>query len=160
MRAISAALLCLFGIGTALALPASAAATTSNTISFVTVSGGFGGCSEFIAYSGRARLAVRSVTDASGGLHIEDFQSNMQGVVGIGDSGATYHFVGAGGLGTWNTRFDEGGAVAITGIGRQRVVGPGPANNTFVDTQFHTTLNANGEVTSSTFEFALTCSNG
>ena len=148
------------GVGTAAAVPASAEATVSNEVSFLPTSGGFLGCGEFILYSGTIRVAFRNVTDASGGSHIEDFQSNWQGVSGTADSGVTYRFVGAGGLGTWNTKLDEGGAVAITGIGRLRVIGPGPTNNSFVDTRFHVTLNANGEVATSTFEFALTCNNG
>ena len=102
-------------------------------------------------------MAYRYVTDANGGSHIEDFQSNWQGVTGTGDSGATYHFVGAGGLGTWNTKFADGGAVAITGIGRVRVIGAGPDNNTFVNTHFHVTLNANGETVSSTYTFEFSC---
>ena len=82
------------GVGTAAAVPASAEATVSNEVSFLPTSGGFLGCGEFILYSGTIRVAFRNVTDASGGSHIEDFQSNWQGVSGTADSGVTYRFVG------------------------------------------------------------------
>jgi hypothetical protein len=123
-------------------------------------SGSFFGCAEFVDWSGTFHIRYHIVTDNTGGLHVQQFVANAEDVSGIGEtSGATYRFVGVQGAGSF-TLTQTSGASEITGVTRVRMVGPGPANNTFLDIHVHVTLAATGEITVSFFDFALSCSNG
>jgi len=97
------------------------------------------------------------VVDDTGGVHIQSFFDNTQGVSGVGEtSGSTYRFVAVDGAGSSVLTQTEG-ASEVTGVNRVRLVGPGPKDNTFVDGHVHVTLAATGEITVSLFDFAVSC---
>lgn len=122
--------------------------------------GAFAGCAEAIQYSGDFHIRSHVVIDDTGGAHLQEFVVNAQGVSGVGEaSGSTYRFVGVQGAGSFTLTQTEG-ASEISGVTRVRLVGPGPANNTFLDIHVHATLAATGELTVSFFDFAVTCSRG
>lgn len=50
-----------------------------------------------------------------------------------------------------------GGAHTVTSIGQLHLISQGSADNLVVRTTLHTTVNANGEITSTNFEFETDC---
>ena len=102
-RAMGAAIIVMSGLAV-LAAPASASASASRYQAVVPVNGTQSGCTEFIQYSGTALTRFSVVTDAAGGMHIDDFFAALQGVSGIGEtSGATYRVVGVQGAAVTTT---------------------------------------------------------
>jgi hypothetical protein len=158
-RAVGA-VLCVMGGLAVSAAPASASASVYRYQAIVPVSGGQSGCTEFIQYSGTALTRFRAVTDAAGGMHIDDFFAALQGVSGVGEtSGATYRVVGVQGAAVTNNLISNNGVNEVTGVTHYKFVGPGPENNQTVDIYFHVTF-VDGEIKTTSFSYSVSCANG
>jgi hypothetical protein len=159
-RGLAAAVFAVVGVFALTAGPASASATVYRYQSQVPVFGTQSGCTEFIHYSGTAVTRFSTVTDAAGGMHIEDFFAVLQGVSGVGETtGDTYRVVGAQGPGVFNSMISKNGVNELTGSTHVRFVGPGPDNNQSLTIFAHVTF-VDGEIKTTSFEFSLSCGNG
>jgi hypothetical protein len=140
---VSIAALAVLGAG------AAQAAVVTNT-TFPT-SGVLVGCTEAIAYSGQDHLVVRVTSDASGGFY-DAIHRNIQ-VTGIGLTTGTSYVLNA----ETNENEHFVGASNFTVVLEEVFVSQGPLPNANVRIIEHMTIDANGDITSDTFDFNGNC---
>jgi len=109
--------------------------------------------SEFIAFSGTIHLLAAETASTNGGVHLI-FQDNVQGVMGVSDTGTIYTGVG----GDWF----ELNAVppfpfAATGTDVFGLISHGSTANFKVIATMHMTVNADGTVTSTVSDLRFSC---
>jgi hypothetical protein len=105
---------------------------------------------EFFTYSGKLTTTTFEVADGAGGTH-RRIVSRYQGVSGVGlVSGLTYHLTGVGLLIEFTT--DDFAPLTQTQTGHGQFIVAGPGNNQVSAGSLHVTINANGELTSYSFE--------
>jgi hypothetical protein len=126
----------------------SATTTTSNIMVPISDAGDVpcanGGAGEEVLITGTLHILSHTTTDNRGGSHTK-FHFQPQGITGVGQStGDTYRATGVS-QGTTNV---VGLPSTDTYVNIFQMIGPGPGNNFMVHEVFHTTINANGEVTS------------
>jgi len=113
-----------------------------------------GGVGEVVTISGNLHV-IFSVTTTRDGLHLRS-HAQPQGMNGVGSvTGDRYQ-------GTGVTRSDinmQGIAFPFnfTFVNNFRIIGQGPGNNFLVHATVHTTVNANGTVTSSVNNLSTEC---
>lgn len=110
---------------------------------------------EDVALSGELHLVSNVTLDASGGTHVE-FQANFQGVSGVGlATGDRYELVGE----RLHTSLNTSGAppLEMSITTNAHVIGQGPGNNALLHFLVHTTVNADGTVTSQIDEVRVEC---
>ena len=101
-----------------------------------------GGCDEPVELTGELHSVFHLTVDDSGGFHLVT-ETNWQGVTGVGlVSGTQYRGVGV-------QRFNINGNVGeeFTSVDNFKLIGRGTTDNLLVQVTLHTTVNANGEVT-------------
>jgi hypothetical protein len=111
-----------------------------------------GGLAEDVALSGELHDLFHITNDGRGGLHVKG-HDNPQGISGIGlSTGAKYQ-----GTGVTQFEFTSKAGFEETDVNNFRIIGQGSGNNFLVHDNFHFTINANGEVTSSHDNFSVEC---
>ena len=110
------------------------------------------GCTEPISIEGEARQLIHFTQD-NNGLHFK-FLFGMDGT-GVGTAtGAKYRYINTGsGEANINGIFP----VVITNTMNSRLVTSGSNNNEIVHVTFHTTLNENGDATSTVVDYTADC---
>ena len=113
-----------------------------------------GGAGEEVLITGT--LHVLSHVTVNGKRVNINQQFQPQGATGVGQTtGAVYR-------GTGGTRFHDtfpltNGATEFTYVNSFVIIGPGPDNNLLIHETVHTTINANGEVTSDVANISVEC---
>jgi hypothetical protein len=111
-----------------------------------------GGAGEDVLLSGYLHVLTHTTLDGNGGFHAkEHFQP--QGISGIGQtSGDKYQATGV-------TQRSFNGKVGFeeTHVNNFRIIGQGPGNNYLIHSTIHTTVNANGVVTSVVHNIRADC---
>jgi hypothetical protein len=111
-----------------------------------------GGLGEDVFLSGNIHSVFHVTLDGSGGAHIVVIH-NPQGVSGTGlTTGAKYQ-----GVGTHQDEFNSTVGVEETTVTTGRLIGQGPGNNFLFHENLHTTVLANGVVTSFHDNFSIEC---
>lgn len=107
-----------------------------------------------VVLSGTVHMVVHFTTDAAGGTHVS-IHTNYQGVSGTSPSnpGVTYRAVNSSHQ-TFNSSVPQS---EFTSIENVRLISSGPTDNLIVKFTSHTTINANGEATSSFTRFEVVC---
>ncbi len=96
--------------------------------------------------SGPLHVLITATVNGNKISGVTHFQ--LQGIVGVGqDTGATYH--GSGNTADHFARTLTSGQFSETFVNNFRIIGQGPGNNFQVHEDFHLTITANGDVTSS-----------
>lgn len=112
-----------------------------------------GGQGEDVSLSGRFHSVFHVTLDGSGGAHV-GVVHNPQGLSGTGlTTGATYRGAGASPEDRSNVKVGE----EHTSVVNMRIIGQGPGNNLTIHGNVHTTVLANGTVTSFQDNFRLEC---
>jgi hypothetical protein len=147
----------------ALAIPAAASAeATSSTftqhvaVTNTTADPCVGKPAGSAVFDGFLQQTLHVSTDAAGGQHVENIVDNhLQGT-----SKAGVRYVLASGGTTFEENDTSGGATELTFIEHSHFIATGPdtpADDLNLEIVNHVTVNANGEVTSSTFELHDVC---
>lgn len=112
------------------------------------------GAGEFVDLFGSLHTVFHVTDDGSGGFHISALFS-PQGISGVGlTSGDSYQATG----GThFHTNVNGPLPITDTFVNNFRIIGQGPSNNFLVHTNFHITINANGELTAFVDNFSIEC---
>jgi hypothetical protein len=107
-----------------------------------------------VVLSGTVHLVAHFTTDANGGTHAV-IHTNYQGVSGTSPSnpGVTYQAVNSSHL-TFNSNEPQN---EFTSVENVRLVSSGSTNNLIVKFTTHTTINANGQATSSFTHIDVVC---
>ena len=140
--------------------PSFDAVTITNSFVFPIVEVNFvpcanGGSGEVVLVEGNVHAVIHfTIPDAGGIIGITHF--NLQGVTGTGlTTGGTYPAVG---VARQTETFAPGGLPAtFTFANNFHLIGPGPNNNLLVHQTFHTTIDANGNVTATLFNTSIEC---
>ena len=104
-----------------------------------------------VVVSGTMHQVVHFTTDASGGTHAH-INSNWQNVSGE-SGGITYHAQSNN-----HNHFNSNGSQSeFTTIDDVRLISAGSTDNLKIRVHMHTTINANGEATSSFIRFEVDC---
>ncbi|MDQ3806404.1 MAG: hypothetical protein M3416_21555 [Acidobacteriota bacterium] len=156
MRRTFARMLMLLAASAALVFQGTAAAPQASTITdnmtvpidFIATS-----CTgETIIISGESHVVVHATGTPSGhGTFKTHIQFHLSGESPSGtlyNANETVESVETGGDGT---------AFAFNSVGNLNLVSAGSEDNLIVRTRIHTTVNANGEITSTNFEFTVEC---
>lgn len=107
---------------------------------------------ENVTASGTLHIVSHTTVNPDGSFHVVS-HFNPQGVSGTGDvTGDRYRGTGV----TQNT-FNLTAGQTFTFANNFRFIGQGPGNNSMVHQNVHTTVNANGVVTSVVDNFSATC---
>ena len=135
----------------------SAAASTQQIVSVISltrfVSCANGGEGEDVLLSGSFHSVFHVSLDGAGGAHVVVVH-NPQGISGIGlTTGATYQGVGASPQDISTVRVGE----EHTSVVNMRIIGQGPGNNFTIHDNAHTTVLADGTVTSFHDNFRIEC---
>lgn len=147
-------LACAFALSAPLATrPAFAQATTITDNQTVPIDFIATACNgETVAISGTSHVVVHATTTPDG--HIT-FKTHIQfQLSGTSASGITYNA---------NETVDSteitnsGGAQVLTSVGQLHLISQGSTDNLVVRTTIHVTVNANGQITSTSFEFTTDC---
>jgi hypothetical protein len=135
-------------------------ATTTTTNEFVpfaqvnAVPCANGGAGELVLISGTLHILTHVTINGNRANIKQQFQP--QGANGVGlTTGDSYNAVGG-------TKFHDtipisGGAATSDFVNNFRLIGPGPNNNLQVHQNVHTTINANGDVTSTVDNTRIDC---
>ena len=111
-----------------------------------------GGLGEDVSLSGDIHSVFHVTLDGSGGAHVVVIH-NPQGVSGTGlTTGAKYQ-----GAGTHQDVFNATVGVEETTVTIGQLIGQGPGNNLLIHDILHTTVLANGVVTSFHDNFSIEC---
>jgi hypothetical protein len=111
------------------------------------------GAGEVVTFFGNLHETFQVTFNNDGGIHVK-MDSNFQGVSGEGETtGLKYQATGGLGQDEFNTH----AGMEETSILNFRVIGQGPNNNFLVHLTFHTTVNANGTVTSTVVNSSVEC---
>jgi hypothetical protein len=97
---------------------------------------------------------VFHATGTPGGQQVAKFHINFQ-LSGEAASGTRYVVNET--VNSTETRDADGAPSTFTSVGHLNVVSTDGTDNRYVRTLIHTTINANGEITSVTFEFTTEC---
>ena len=150
MRKFQLALLCVLLSLAAAPLFAQAVVFTDNAtipIDFIATS-----CTgEEILISGESHVVVHAVGNPNQTVFTTHINFHLEG-----DTAGGTHFVVNEAVNGEETS-GAGSAHTFQSVGRLRAISTGSEENLFVDTIIHTTVNANGEITSVIFEFETTC---
>jgi hypothetical protein len=106
---------------------------------------------EAVALEGRTHIVTHLTFDANGGFHSSIHINTHAAGVGL-DSGKRYHSSSV----SSDVSNLQGAQVFSTSL-TLKVVGPGQGNNFTVTLLVHTTINANGTVTSEVNKFSESC---
>ena len=158
MRRTSARMLMLLAAAAALVFQNAAAAPQAGTVTnnmtipveFINTSCG----GEPVILNGESHVVFHA-TGTPGGQVVERFHVNFQ-LSGEAASGTTY-VVNETVNSTQTRDVADSAPSTFTSIGHLNVVSQGGGDNRLVRTVIHTTVNANGEITSVTFEFTTEC---
>ena len=155
MKRISIVLGLAVLMAAAMAGPVSAQAVTETTKETFHLTNVFDDCEggvETIVVESEARFVVHTTTDADGGIH-SFYNFSLHGVTATDANGETVH------LSVHDHQGNNAIVVPSTGTLTQtyRVISSGPSDNMLLTTFFHFTVNANGEVTSETFDQTIEC---
>ena len=111
-----------------------------------------GGVGEDVFLSGNFHSVFHVTLDGGGGAHVKE-SHNPQGISGTGlITGAKYQGVGAS-----SDEFNAKVGFEHTSVTNKRIIGQGPGNNFLVHGISHTTVLANGVVTSFEDNFSIEC---
>ena len=111
-----------------------------------------GGLGEDVSLSGSIHSVFHVTLDGRGGAHVVVIH-NPQGVSGTAlTTGANYQ-----GVGTHQNVFNATVGFEETTVMTNQLVGQGPGNNLFLHENVHTTVLANGVVTSFHDNLSITC---
>jgi hypothetical protein len=154
---VGAALIAALFIGFAVAATtAFAQSTTVTTNETVPLTGSMTNpCNgDVVTFQGNMNVTNHMTTDASGGTHLKT-HVNFQNVSGTGaPSGLNYNVRTT----TNQTENDnDGPQYEATVISSVKLISQGPAQNSFLQTVFHITINANGVTTSTVDETKMEC---
>lgn len=108
---------------------------------------------EPVILTGEAHVVFHA-TGTPGGQQVERFHTNFQ-LSGEAASGTRYVVNET--VNSTTTRDADGAPSAFTSVGHLNVVSTDGTDNRYVRTLIHTTINANGEITSVIFEFETEC---
>jgi hypothetical protein len=112
------------------------------------------GCNgETILADGESHVIQHSVVDASGNVHFEVHISFHLDAVAVVDGVETRYVINE----TVNGSNEFAGATTFTNVATLHGIANGSADDLAVRTTIRTIVNANGEVTSQTFEFETEC---
>jgi len=112
-----------------------------------------GGAGEDVFLSGSFHIVFHVTLDGSGGAHVVEVH-NPQGISGVGlTTGTAYQGVGGSPLEIFNVRVGE----EHTSVRNQQIVGQGPGNNFVLHEDLHTTVLADGTVTTFHDNFTTEC---
>jgi hypothetical protein len=133
--------------------PVSAQAVTETSKETFALSNGVEDCEggESVVES-IARQVVHTTTDENGGIH-SFVNLSLHGVTATDANGETVHFVAHEHFGGYVLEVPRTGTSTTT----VRIISSSPSDNRLITTIFHFTVNANGEVTSETFDFTIEC---
>jgi hypothetical protein len=107
---------------------------------------------ETVTVTGTLHIVSHTTVNPDGSFHVVS-HFNPQGVSGTGDvTGAQYRGTGV----TQNT-FNIAAGQTFTFANNFNFIGQGPGNNSTLHQNVHTTVNANGVVTSVVDNFSATC---
>jgi len=112
---------------------------------------GNGGAGDVVDLEGVSHSLFQITNDGAGGFHVTQL-SDLQGVTGVGNSGATYR-----GTGATLSQFDTKVGETRSSVNNFRVIGEGLASNVLLHATFHVTINANGVLTVYVNNFSLDC---
>lgn len=112
-----------------------------------------GGGSEYIQLSGTFHYLSHITYDNKGGAH-GVFHTNYQGVSGVGLTTGTQYRATGGSHYSFTTR---GLPYTSTGTSNFGLIGRGQGTNFTVHYNYHITINANGELTGSVYNFRIAC---
>ena len=135
----------------------SAAPSTQNVMSVISLTRfvpcANGGAGEDVFLSGAFHGMFHVTLNGRGGAHVVVVH-NPQGISGIGlTTGATYQGVGASPQDISNVRVGE----EHTSVVNMRIIGQGPGNNFTIHDNVHTTILADGTVTSFHDNISVQC---
>ena len=135
----------------------SAETSTQNIVNLITLTR-FVPCAnagegEDVFFSGPFHSVFRLTLDGAGGAHVLVVH-NPQGISGTGlTTGASYRGVGGSPQEIFNARVGE----EHTSVVNMRLIGQGPGNNLTIHDNLHTTILADGTVTSFHDNFSVEC---
>jgi hypothetical protein len=146
----------LFAAAIAAVTPASGQSTTITTNETIPIAGTvLNPCNgDMVTFQGNSHVTNHMTTDASGGTHLKT-HVNFQNVSGTGaPSGLNYTVRTT----TNQTENDnDGPQYEATVISTVKLISQGPAQNSFLQTVFHVTINANGVTTTTVDETKMEC---
>jgi hypothetical protein len=99
-----------------------------------------------------ARVVVHTTTDENGGIH-SFVNLSLHGVTATDANGETVHFVAHEHFGGYELEVPRTG----TSTNTVRIISSSPSDNRLITTFFHFTVNANGELTSQTYDVTVEC---
>lgn len=110
---------------------------------------------ELVEASGTLHIIMHLVVDGNGGQHLM-LHFQPQGMEGVGlTSGIKYRAVG---LTQMLMNIGSGGLpITLTEVDSFRFIGTGPDNNFMIQSAFHITTNAQGELVADAFQFYFVC---
>ena len=114
-----------------------------------------GGAGEFVSVSGTLRRQTHLVVNDNrviAKFHMQMHETTGQGLI----TGDVYRFVRVTPSGQ-NFAINRDGSFAFTAVNVFKFIGPGPNNNLLLRQNFHTQVNANGEVTSNVENITADC---
>jgi hypothetical protein len=113
---------------------------------------------EPIDLHGEEHVVVHGDFDQPGGTQHVVVHQNLQNVSGVGEfTGTHYRYIDTGKSTQQST---EGAAGVFVGEAQLKEVAQGNVINGMIKTVLHTTINANGEITSSFENFHVNCNGG
>ena len=107
-----------------------------------------------VTLTGSVHVLSHVTLDTNGGTHVKTLH-NFENVMGTGATGTTYRAVS-----TNNHTMNNNGSTAqqeFTNVNRVRLISQGLTDNYLLNGTIHTTVNANGEVTSTVTNFTTNC---
>jgi hypothetical protein len=111
---------------------------------------------ETIVVESIARVVVHTTTDENGGIH-SFVNLSLHGVTATDANGETVHFSAQEHDGLYVLDVPTSGTFTHTFTQTSKAISSGPSDNRFITTLMHLTVNANGEVTSETFDQTIEC---
>lgn len=136
----------------AAAAPQAATITDNQTVPVEFVATSCGG--EQVVINGESHVVFHA-TGTPGGHQAAKFHINFQL---SGESASGTHYVVNETVNSAETRDADGAPSTFTSVGHLNLVSTDGTENLRVRTTIHTTVNANGEITSTSFEFTTECS--
>ena len=111
-----------------------------------------GGSGEVIVVSGFLHYLFNVTIDARGGFHVKQ-HNQPQGLSGVGLTTCDKY------QGTGVTQYSENLSPGVTYsyVNNFRMIGQGPGNNYLVHENYHVTINANGELTTTHDNISIEC---
>ena len=107
---------------------------------------------ETVAVTGELHILNHVTVNPDGSLHVVQ-HFNPQGVSGVSDAGNKFQ-----GTGVTQEVFNINVGQTFTFVNNFRFIGQGPGNNSTIHQNVHTTVNANGDLTSTVDNFSADCS--